>query len=45
MNMFTRAGREHRKAANPSWPTEIFHTIDVMLTIKMGVGWVAGTFP
>jgi len=41
----TRAGREHSQAANPSWPTEIFHTIDILLGIKMGVGWGMGALP
>jgi len=27
------AGREHSQADSPSWPTEIFHTIDVMLSL------------
>jgi len=33
MNRCTRAGREHSQAANPRWSTEIFHTIDVMLSV------------
>jgi len=37
------AGREHSQAANPSWPMEIFHTIDTMLNLRMGVGREAGT--
>jgi len=39
MSRFTRAGREHIQAANSSWSVEIFHTIDVMLSLGMGVGW------
>ena len=42
MSRCTRAGREHGQAANPIWPTEIFHTIDVMLSIWIAVGWGAG---
>jgi len=26
-------GREHSQAAHPSWPMEIFHTIDVILIL------------
>jgi len=33
MSRCTRAGREHGQAANPSRAMEIFHTIDVMLSI------------
>jgi len=32
------AGREHSQAASPSWPVEIFHTMDIMLSLSMGVG-------
>jgi len=42
MSRCTRAEREHSQAANPSWPTEIFHTIDTKLSIQMGIGWGAG---
>jgi len=31
------AGREHSQAAGPAWPTEIFHTMDVMLSLWMGL--------
>jgi len=39
-----RAGREHSQAASPSWPMEIFHTIDVMLSTEMGAAWGAGIY-
>jgi len=42
MSRYTRAGREHSQTVSPSWPVEMFYTIDVMLHIKMGVGWGAG---
>jgi len=35
------AGREHSQAAAPRWPVEIFHSIDVMLSLSMGIGWGA----
>jgi len=42
MSSCTRAEREHSQAANASWLMEIFHTIDVMLSIQMTVGQEAG---
>jgi len=33
MSRCAGAGREHSQADNPSWPVEIFHTIDVMLSL------------
>jgi len=36
------AGREHSQTASPSWPMEIFHTIEAMLSLWMGVGWGGG---
>ena len=41
------AGREHSQAAGPGWPMGIFHTMDVMLSLWMGVGQEAGilSFP
>jgi len=36
------AGREHSQTASSSWPLEILHTIDVMLSSRMGVGQGAG---
>jgi len=33
MSRCAGAGREHSQGASPSWPVEIFHTIDVMLSI------------
>ena len=32
------AGRGHGQAASPRWPLEIFHTIDIMLSLWTGVG-------
>jgi len=42
MSRCAGAGREHRQAANPIWPMEIFHTIDITLSLWMGVGLRAG---
>jgi len=39
------AGREHSQAASPSWLMEIFYTIEVTLSLQMGVDQGAGTFP
>jgi len=39
------AGREHSQAAGPSWPMEIFHTIGIMPSSYMRVGWGAVNFP
>jgi len=33
---------EHSQAAGPSWPMEIFHTMDVMLSLSRGAGQGAG---
>ena len=33
------AGRKNSQTDSPSWPMEIFHTIDSMLSLCMGVGW------
>jgi len=33
MSRWAGAGREHSQAASPSRPVEIFHTIDVMLSV------------
>jgi len=33
------AGRGHSQTASPSWPMEIFHATEVMLSLGMGVGW------
>jgi len=30
---------EQSQAASPSWPMEILCTIDIMLSLGMGVGW------
>jgi len=35
------AGREHSQAASPRWPMEIFHAMDVVLSLWMGAGWGA----
>ena len=32
------AGREHSQAASPSCPVEIFHTMDIRLSLLMGIG-------
>jgi len=46
MSRCTKAGREHSQAASPSWPMEIFHTIDIRLSIHIGDDRGAGTlFP
>jgi len=42
MSRCAGAGREHSQPASPRWPMEIFHTIDVMISLLMGVGWAAG---
>jgi len=44
MSRCAGAGREQSQAPNPIWPMEIFHTIDVMLSIQMRFGQRAGTF-
>jgi len=31
--------QQHSQAASPSWPIEICHTIDAMLSLLMGVDW------
>jgi len=36
------AGREHGQA-EPGWPMDIFHTVDIMLSLRMGVGRAAGS--
>jgi len=33
MSRCAGAGREHGQTASPSWPIEIFHTINVMLIL------------
>jgi len=33
MSRCAGAGREHSQAASPSWPVEICHTINVMLSL------------
>jgi len=38
MSRCAGAGGEHRQTDSPSWLTEIFYTIDVMLSIYMAVG-------
>ena len=37
MSRCAGAWREQNQAASPSWPTEIFHTIDSMLSLWMGL--------
>ena len=39
MSRCAGAGREHSQAASPSWPMEILLTIDVILSLWMGIGW------
>ena len=41
MSRWAGAGREQSQADSPSWPVEIFHTIDVMLSLWMWFGWGA----
>jgi len=33
MSRSAGAGRKQSQASSPHWPTEIFHTIDIMLSI------------
>jgi len=33
-----RAGREHSQADSPGWTMEIFHTMDIALSLWMGAG-------
>jgi len=44
MNRHAGAGREHSQTDSPSWPMEMFHTINVTQSVSMGVGWRAGIF-
>jgi len=39
MSKCAGAGRVHSQAAGPSWPMEILHTMDVMLSLSRGVDW------
>jgi len=45
MNRCAGAGREHSQTASPRWPMEIFHTIDVNLSLLMGICLGAGICP
>ena len=38
MSRYAGAGRECSQTARPSWPMEIFHTIDIMFSLQMAVG-------
>jgi len=42
MSRCAEAGRGHSQTANPSWPMEIFHTIDMLRSLLMGVGQGTG---
>jgi len=44
MSRCAGAGKEHSQTASPSWPVEIFHTIDIVLSLGMGAGWGAGGY-
>jgi len=44
MSRCAGAGREHSQAASPSWPMEIFHTIDIVLSVCMGLAGGAGSY-
>jgi len=44
MSRCTGTGKEHSQAASPSWPMEIFYTIDILLNTYTRGGWGAGTF-
>jgi len=39
---YAGAEGEHSRAASRDWPTEIFHAVDVMISLLMGVGQEAG---
>ena len=41
MSRCAGAGREHSQTDSPSWPMEIFHMIDVVLSLWRGVSWGA----
>ena len=38
MSRSAGAGRQHSQAASPSWPMEIFYTIDVIISLWMEFG-------
>jgi len=38
------AGRGHSQAASPGWPVEISHTVDIVLSLWMGVGRGGGSY-
>jgi len=44
MSRCVGAEREHSQTDSPSWPMEIVCTIDIMLSLCMGVGQAAGIF-
>jgi len=33
MSSCAEAGREHSQTASPTWPMEIFHTLNIMLSL------------
>jgi len=40
MSRCADAEREHGWTASPKWPMKIFHTIDIMLNLQMGLAGV-----
>jgi len=44
MSRCAGAGREHSQAASPSWPMEMFHTINFMLSLEKGVSCGRGSY-
>ena len=44
MSRCAGAGREHSQAASPSWPMEMFHTMGIMLSLRIRVGQRGGIF-
>jgi len=34
---YAGAGREHSQADSPGWPADIFHAMDVMISLGMGI--------
>jgi len=44
MSKCSGAGRKHSRTASPSWSMEIFHTLDLMLSLWRGDGQGAGRY-
>jgi len=42
MSRCAGTGGEHSQTDSPSWPIEIFHTIDILLSLQMGIDLGAG---